>query len=426
MLHRLIIALLTCLSLTLLISPLTAQETPPPDPETAFKLAEGWTFEQRCIQEATPPPAGWTFDGTIFIYEDDRGMKELRSDVAQPYFIAFDGGSEPQNFNAAGRVSPDGKWYAVPAGTVHSSMTGNHYGIDEIRVFSTGRTSNLIHRVSWSNHFAGISTGTIDDIQWKDNTTLFYQDALSKNPGWYEFNVLDGNKTLVEVSFPANKDGYHELSPDLSMGIKYREHADTSYLVDLTTGQDIMLLPHDYQINWLPDSSGFLLFTTRIPAITRLKTILSENRGRVIPDASTQSLEINPLTTVELYNRRGELVTQILNTHEKLSPLNWSPYAQVFALQHFGEKRSLYIMDFEQQLLIATCIQNYYLFQWSPHEPQILIDTRDAGQQNAILQVINWQTGENYRIATIPNWIVTVGWHPNEKAPNAANALQKP
>ena len=87
------IALLTLLTLT----PLAAQDaTPQP----------GWLVEQHCIGDPTPPPDGWTYDGTIFV-NDDVGIHALNPKIKTPHIVLF-----RQEFTNGAALSPDGKWYA--------------------------------------------------------------------------------------------------------------------------------------------------------------------------------------------------------------------------------------------------------------------------------------------------------------------------
>jgi len=75
----------------------------------------GWTVEEHCISEVSVPPEAWTFEGVIYTWSTD-AVRGFRSDFPVSYIIAFG----YANFLSAGAFSPDGNWFAVPAGRIEN------------------------------------------------------------------------------------------------------------------------------------------------------------------------------------------------------------------------------------------------------------------------------------------------------------------
>ena len=97
-------------------------------------ITSDWPIVEQCAEEPTTPSQDWKFDGTIFTQKGD-GIHAIRSDIPTPYYVAFNGGSE---FGNMGKLSPDGRWFAAPAGYPAPSPRGTSvYDIREVRVYST-------------------------------------------------------------------------------------------------------------------------------------------------------------------------------------------------------------------------------------------------------------------------------------------------
>ena len=77
----------------------------------------GWPIEKRCMGEPIRPPTEWKYEGILFtadngMYsEDGGGIHAIRQQVPTPYFVAMNG----KDIVYGGALSPDGKWFVVPA-----------------------------------------------------------------------------------------------------------------------------------------------------------------------------------------------------------------------------------------------------------------------------------------------------------------------
>ena len=234
-------ALLSLLAaLLFVVSPLAAQETPE---------ATDWTTEQRCITAPSQPPEGWTYDGVIFTFIPGDGVHARRADMDTPYYIAFDSDSE---FGHAGLFSPDGRWFAVPAGhSAWTDMTILKYQVtDEYRVFNT-TPEHTTYRIPLYNPSA-------QPVTWLDANRFliggYTGSRLQRDYTEYIFDVR--NQSLVErrtslessvtdvddnrfaqllEQFPILSSGYFaNLSADETL-LSFRSFADrqTIHIVDL-------------------------------------------------------------------------------------------------------------------------------------------------------------------------------------------------
>lgn len=101
------IPLIAIMFLLCIVAPLAAQDA---TPDT------GWPIEQRCVGDPTPPPADWSYDGTI-LYQGKYGIHGLRSDWPTSRVLAFTNITDSDQFLYGGALSPDFYWYAAAAQT---------------------------------------------------------------------------------------------------------------------------------------------------------------------------------------------------------------------------------------------------------------------------------------------------------------------
>jgi WD40 repeat protein len=185
---------------TLLLIPrlVFAQETPE-TPE--------WTTEQRCVTTFAEPPEGWTYDGVIFTFRQGDGVHARRADVPTRYYVAFDGESE---FGSLGSFSPDGRWFAVPAGHVYfTSMTWRKImETEEYRIYST-LPNRALYRIV-------IEQREAQPARWLDNNLLlidgFSGDIFQSES--YVFNITDGSLTKMATRADAALVNRDNLSSD--------------------------------------------------------------------------------------------------------------------------------------------------------------------------------------------------------------------
>ena len=179
--------------------------------------ATDWKTEQRCITAPSQPPQGWTYDGVIFTFSG-AGVHARRADVATPYYVAFDSDSE---FASLGRLSPDGKWFAVPAGRIsHTDTTFERILIgDEYRIYSTAPTHTM-YRVSLKASIYRVSSP-----RWIDSNRVILDGYFGANKEQQAiFNVSDHSLEILD--FPPI-----DLSPETSVSIYPQLHwaSDFSY-----------------------------------------------------------------------------------------------------------------------------------------------------------------------------------------------------
>ena len=168
----------------------------------------GWPIEQQCAGQPTPPPEGWTFEGTIFTRGGD-GVHAVRADMATPYYIAFQSDTE---FGAMGALSPDGSWFAVPAGQTRNDVRRLliFFNIRELRVYSTDGKREL-HQVEGTGKadYGMSAFYAVTPPQWIDNQHLIYYDygnpqhILLINPFTGEVESWRSRRIDPLLSFPS-------------------------------------------------------------------------------------------------------------------------------------------------------------------------------------------------------------------------------
>ena len=363
--------LLFFLMLTLILPPLilSAQESTPE--ATSQPDTEGWPIVQRCVGEPTTPPDEWTYDGTIFTYTQDQGVRALRADQPTTYFIAFNG----ENFNEAGAFSPDGRWYAVPAGirrSIEESFGDYYWEVNKIRVFSTSPSNELMVQISWSAVFRGSRQTAVQRIMWINNEQFIYSDfdIYGRNATHlYNINPFSGEIQRLEgeVSI-AYFDG---LSPDGTRTFirfhSFRERriellniADETSVLDLSS-QDLWFL------GWLPDSSGLLL--------------------------STYQEDYNSIIYMDNNGRNTETIFAASFSRENISDFRWSSDSRKFVgrIEQNGEY-SLFIGDTVERVIIDLCITARWP-QWSPDSTHLVFVSEG-------IQILDLDNYDRYAVAS--------------------------
>lgn len=126
-----------------------------------------WPIERECAPSVSAAPEDLAFSGALITYAVD-GVRAYRDGFPTTYFIAF-GGS---NFNEGGALSPDGRWYAVPHGTIQTIATSDvQYRVSELRIYTTEAIPQLRWRLAWS---LASPYRTLPPLQWLSDHTLLY------------------------------------------------------------------------------------------------------------------------------------------------------------------------------------------------------------------------------------------------------------
>jgi WD40 repeat protein len=328
-------SLLTLLILLLISASAAAQEA---TPETS---PEGWEVVQRCITAPSEPPEHWTFEGTIFTYKPNDGVHAFRADVPSRYYIAFESASE---FASGGAFSPDGRWFAVPAGREeYANMVDHLYWIEEIRVYATAPAQTM-YRISWDlRHFAS-HRQLVAPLRWLDDEHLLYSGGhYGSTFQVHLVNPFSGE--ITDFVFPENH-YLLSLSPDGTRRLE-RVHDSTrstspSYvLYDHGLDAEITSLPPltppsigwvsqtDHPLRWTTDSSRFVS--------------LVRNEEQV---------------SIQLFDRDGQLLDVITVIED--GGLYFSIDQTGSRLAYNALNTTLRIADLATKQIVDTCIQPAY------------------------------------------------------------------
>ncbi len=373
--------LLCSLIVLLFTMPAAAQETPTPS---------DWTTEQRCITAPSQPPEGWTYDGVIFTFKPGDGIHARRADMPTPYYIALDSQGE---FGSVGNFSPDGKWFAVPAGHIYPDYTGfqNSYLrddtiVDQIRVYSTTPAHTLyLTKV----HLESMGSAVVDAAEWIDNQTLvFYEsESIWANVTIRIFNPFSGIGETV-TDFPIIPD-----SPDRTRAVN--RHGD-SY-------------PHDqkpsYTLAFLDNPAAA---EVELPILWSGKTPLSisSSPARWTADSTHFAARLNTeLNQVGIFDRNGQLSDSV-PLGGAIDDLKYSGDGENLAFSQYGG--TIHIADFATRTITDTCIETPYSVAFSPDGRELAFGLEPAGY-TYILDLAAWQA---YRIDLAAADVV--GWYPLE------------
>lgn len=241
---------------------------------------EDWPVIERCIGEfnyPSVPPSRWDFKGTI-VSLSSHGIHAIKTSEPQKYFIAL---ASDNSYPSAGSFSPDGKWYAYPAGhTYKTSMTWSVYHVlEEIVIVSTDGTGNAI-RVPWYDHISITNPDNLPTPIWLSPTSLLMRRAN----GWHMLE-LDESPEFEEV--PAPEDPYDDNnrveSPDGRYVVYdfWPEDKRTMYVIDHETEQiyDLCLerKRSAWDINpsfaWSSDSSTVAFTYDGYPILLNIETM---------------------------------------------------------------------------------------------------------------------------------------------------------
>lgn len=364
------LSLIYCLLLSV-VPTVTAQDAA--DAET------GWPIEQQCVDEPTMPPEGWTFEGTIFTL-GDYGVHAIRADIATPYYVAFSGDTVFPNIGA---LSPDGRWFAVPAGQTGYGPGGSSiFDISEIRVYSTDGRREL-HRV-WGvgKVTEGISAYyAVTSPQWIDNEHLLYYSSddpwqiLVINPFTQEAAQWQGDKINPLFTIPS-PDRTRAIYPALGQSIDTVEWG----LYDFPREQLIAPLPSlvydaiTSPVDWAPDSSSFA-------------ALIENPREENTPYSGA----------LVLFDRNGEqtdVLTQLFPQFTQDAPtLRFSPDGRYLAFSRFRET-DLLMADISNRHITAKCLnEDVYGLAWSPDGHQL------AFTYNGNVVILDLESNELYTAA---------------------------
>lgn len=343
-----------------------------------------WPIEEHCINEPIQPPKDWSYSGTLLM-TGYAGIHAVQSDWETPRIEAFFSTDALGYPLEGGQLSPDGQWYAVPIGTVTTSRSLNRYWQTEaLRVYSLVDDgvrdfviSDFADELDYSNFFE--VNWVHHNIQWVDNETVIIgglqiypfeaEVALAPFDAIYNYYELFGISPDGQRAFGWLRDGSGQgvFNP-----YNWEEKFSSLELVD--------------GVAWQHSSNGFI----------------AEHR------IDTYKTSADYLS---LYNRDGEFIETLFQPAE-LSRLNiqrpvsgrselgWSNDDAYFAFVYrssYQEPSKLLLLDFENQVVVDTCIAPVSQPVWSPDGRQlaILLD----GRQNLRVVIVDIDEWQAYDVA---------------------------
>lgn len=288
---------------------------------TAHAQADAWPLRESCASMSDSPAPDGLISGAVVSYQRGEGARAFRESVGTTYYLAFEGGT----FTASGALSPDGRHYAVPYGTITTFAAFDvRYRVTELWVYTTETVPRLVRRIAWGATF---QEGAVPRVLWLDSQRLLYPQGSIDSPRTYW--MLD---PFAETVTPTESTlgGYAALSPDLTRGIA--RHEDGYALFDTDGRALVRRLDGLSGFVWHPDSLRFAALEHGADGVRRL----------VLVDAVSDTREV--LLTLEArYALRG---------------LTWSPDGArvLFTLLDPQENENrLIVGDVRGRAFVDTC-----------------------------------------------------------------------
>jgi WD40 repeat protein len=310
--------------------------------------ADPWQVNTACaVVSESPAP----LDGVILTHDPDAGVRALRAGVATTYFIAFEG----SNFTGAGALSPDGRWFAMPHGTITTAAAFDvRYRVTEIRVHSTDAVPQIRRRIPWDATF---QAGAVPSIRWLDAATLLYPEGGFGDP-LTGISVDPLADPLEKTASPLT--AYAALAPDLATGIG--RYQDTDALYDTASGWVRARLTGLSGYVWSPDSARFAAVQRRESGAALVVIDAASLETRVLfdvpPDHVVRNLRWSPdgarlafslFDPQENVNRLyigaldgGTLTDPCIGLHPGVAAVAWSPDGARLALVTADDRLELY------------------------------------------------------------------------------------
>jgi hypothetical protein len=309
-----------------------------------------WRVEERCIPDPRVMPNDWSYSGTIMM-SGYAGIHGVRMDWETPHVVAFFREDSESNYPlAGGQLSPNGQWYAMPLGISWVEPSFNNYwAVRGIRIYSMSDESQVLEfdMTNYQDIYRYIETAwSYLPIEWINNEALIMGQILlypfDNRAETASFNTLG---SVLDDRF---------FSPDATYTYGWIRLNDVSYkgLYQISEPQESLQDIGDIDgMSWRRDSSGF---------IANLHDEAQDWNGLVY------------------YERDGTLVDYIFNAGDRRitferdasgrNELRWSPDNGYFAYidDSYTEPSRLYILDFEQKIVIDTCLSPLTHPVWSP------------------------------------------------------------
>ncbi|WP_119069522.1 hypothetical protein [Aggregatilinea lenta] len=383
----------------------------------------GWPVEQHCVN-ITPPPAGWTFDGTILML-GDYGIHGYQAGWETPHVLVF---LHKSNAVRGGALSPDGNWYAYPWGEFFITETYNAItSVSELRVHSTRDARE--YRVALR---AQGYQSAYDKAVWLDNEHVLFQNMDYENPdtagliritpvsGTIETWTLLANAvtSLPEYLYPAPDwkafvapyYGYvrsgSTVNYEGNWGLYSFEDNAFARTADIPLGE--AYLPS--ALAWSPDSTQFAAYTDN-----NILALFDRN-GTITQTIFTFSGEGEAVGLDSLqWSSDGRYVTFDLIQDSHYEPGEDLRY--VTARSAKPGSNHIMIADLQEQKIIDTCLPVGWGVAWSPETNHLAFVGPGEGQVPLqVFDVNSWEAhtvayqGVSYPYAEYHDDRVMIGW----------------
>ncbi|MEP7292436.1 MAG: hypothetical protein ABI835_11670, partial [Chloroflexota bacterium] len=320
---------------------------------TARAADEGWEIVEHCFGEATEPPEGWTFDGTMLLTSTGR-LHAYRQEWETPRILVFSNGLPSWS-----ALSPDMRWYAVVEFEREESFVFTTFHEKAIRVYSL--IDDTQYLIPWENSWSASHRVYGHRLYWLDNEHLLYsQGDLFQE--WYRINpfsqeIEQWNSDLDPSEF------VYDLAPDADKAL-FTDWGLDYWVLD--RGEDEIQLPIVNIAGWSPDSSQFAAYTG----------VNYRAQQFVLFDADGSLTE----TLLE--------IPQDTQNYWLYSNL-WSPSGDDLL---FTTDR-LYLADIENRHIVDLCLSSEGMRSavWSPDGNQFALTTYDRDDGIQIFDLETWQ-----------------------------------
>jgi hypothetical protein len=354
-----------------------------------------WPIEERCIAEPALPPDDWSYPGTILM-SGYAGIHGVQADWETPRVVVFlrrdENGDEPL---IGGQLSPDGRWYAVPYGENFTEVSYNEYFfVHSLRLYSTSDDAIL-----------SFDLDNYRDIYIYNAVAWSYMPVL-----WTDDNALVFGKILLHPFEHLAKEAPFDwtnstllpryISPDLTLvyGAIWLDSGFIAGVYESTNPEALLVeLKGVNGLSWRHDSSGF------IAAVTQGEPSWS---GLAYYDR-------NGILVERIFDLGGGSIVGFSSTNPSRNEMPWSPDGQYFAFVQslYPEPSRLYIIDWEEQIVIDTCLSSSSMPVWSPDGAMLAYLA--PARRNTRVVVVDMQSWQAYDVARHLGGDM-VGWRETE------------
>lgn len=315
-----------------------------------------------CIPEPTLAPDDWTYSGTILM-SGYAGLHGMNAEWDTPHVLMFNtyaaNGDKPVTGAA---MSPDGKWYAVPFGETWVEPSFNQYTwVNSIRLYKTdGSREYQEYDLRDYDFYVYFSPAwTYLSMHWVGNQSLV--------AGMVHIFPFKDNKA-EQIPFEINNWLQDLVSPDLSRFIYRSANVPGVYTFN---DEDWELVRENRfgTVAWKSDSSGFI-------------SVLNEEIKSYSRDGNLAQNIIRFQDGSMWFGYQGRTYTQWSSDNQKF----------VFSWKIYPDPNRIYIVDFEAEQVIDTCLNAVNAPIWSQDGAMLAYTERSTSNQNiVVIDLESWQ-----------------------------------